>query len=436
MGEAISINTASDTTAGSASTAAPQTPAEPPASLLRNRNFQALWISRFVAGLGKETAEVAYPLLTLAITGSATYAGTIGAIQVVTASVMAIPGGILGDRFDRRRMLITCDLVRLVLLGAFAALIFAGKASVPLVLAVAMCSAACLGLSQPVGLALIKQLVRPEEVSAAAAQNQIRFFSSTVIGPPIGGALFSVSRALPFLAEALSYIGSSILVMLIRMPRRAVEAGGAAARSWRGMTEGFRFMARDPIIRPMMTWITGFNMAFTHTGAFLALIAVADSRGASSSRIGFMISLAGLSGLLGAFVAGPVVRRFRPSTVFLASAWAAPAGALLMAVLPGTLVLGVVLGLVFSLVPSVNSLVFGYLGAIVPDELQGRVMGAVAFLSLIAQPIGIFGVGVIFDAAGPFWVFVAMAATAGVAALPTLTRRMRHLPRPEQVTVR
>jgi predicted MFS family arabinose efflux permease len=403
--------------------------------LLRNRNFQALWIGRFVASLGKETAEVAYPLLTLAITSSAIYAGTIGAIQVVTASLTAVPGGILGDRFNRKRMLITCDLIRLVLLAVFGTLILTVGVSIPVVLAVAMCSAACLGLSNPVGLALIKQLVPAEQVSSAAAQNQIRFFSSTVIGPPIGGALFAVGRAFPFLAESLAYLISSSVMLLIKLPKRDRPQVGARPRGWRGMGAGFRFMARHPILRPMMMWITGFNMAFTHTGAFLALIAVADSRGASSSQIGFIISLAGLSGLLGAFVSGVVVRRIPPSAVFLTAAWFAPLGALILAVMPGTIGLGIVLGAVFALVPSVNALVFGYLGVAAPDELQGRVMGAVAFLSLVAQPIGIFGVGIIFDTLGPSWVFVAMAATAGVAALPTLTRHMRRLPRPEQVAV-
>ena len=405
--------------------------------MLRNRNFQALWIGRFIASLGKETAEVAYPLLTLAITGSATYAGIIGAIQVVTASLTAVPGGILGDRLNRKRMLITCDLIRLVLLAGFGTLILTVGVSVPVVLAVAMLSAACLGLSNPVALALIKQLVPAEQVSSAAAQNQIRFFSSTVIGPPLGGALFAVGRAFPFLAESLAYLISSTVTLMIRTSKRDEGSPQVSSRprGWRGMGAGFRFMVRHPILRPMMMWITGFNMAFTHTGAFLALIAVADSRGASSSQIGFVISLAGFSGLLGAFVSGVVVRRVRPSAVFLTAAWFAPLGALILAVMPGTIGLGIVLGAVFALVPSVNALVFGYLGVAAPDELQGRVMGAVAFLSLVAQPIGIFGVGIIFDTFGPSWVFIAMALAASLAALPTLTRQMRRLPRPEQIAV-
>jgi uncharacterized membrane protein len=68
----------------------------------------------------------------------------------------------------------------------------------------------------------------------------------------------------------------------------------------------------------------------------------------------------------------------------------------------------------------------------VPDELQSRVLGAVTFLSLLAQPVGIFAIGAIFDLAGSTWVFLAMGIIAAIAALPTLTRRIRSLPRPEE----
>src|SRR4051794_38602020 len=97
-------------------TAAPLQPAtvspdgeRPETPLWRNGGFQALWISRFLATVGKEAAEVAYPLLILATTGSATYAGAVGATQLLVVGLTSILGGALTDRFDRRRLLIVCD---------------------------------------------------------------------------------------------------------------------------------------------------------------------------------------------------------------------------------------------------------------------------------------------------------------------------------------
>ncbi|MFJ5684221.1 MFS transporter [Streptomyces sp. NPDC093099] len=399
--------------------------------LSRNRDFQALWISRFLAGTGKESTEVAYPLLILAITNSATYAGAAGAVQFVAAMLMSVPGGMLADRFDRRKILIYCDISRAVLAGVFATLVITGHTHILVILALVIASSVCLGIGQPVALAGIKQLVHPSQLSTATAHNQVRFFATTVIGPPVGGSLFAVTRALPFVADAVVHVVSLALLLLIKKPMQATLNSG---RRWRGMTDGFRIIARQPILRSMMIWITGCNMAFVHTGAFLAIIATAQSRGASASLTGFTLSLAGFMGLLSAFVAAPLLKRLRPSTIVLAAAWWAPTAGILLAITPGVLPLGIILGFHFALVPTTNALLFGYVAALVPDDLQGRVIGAVLFLGLLAQPIGILGVGVIFDLAGPTWVFGTVAVVAALAALPTLSRHMRNLPNPDQVT--
>lgn len=405
---------------------------EAPVPLFRNRDFQALWISRFCASIGKEAAEVAYPLLILAVTGSATFAGATGSVQLVTAMLMSVPGGILADRFDRRKILICCDLVRATLAGAFATLVITGHVHTFLIFGIVIGSSMCLGIWQPVALAGIKQLVPPSHLSNATAQNQIRFFASTAIGPPVGGSLFGVARALPFLAETVAHVGALALIVLIRKP---MQAAVTSDRKWHGVTDGFRFIVGQPVLRSLMIWITGCNMAFVHTGAFLAIIATAKSRGASGSLIGLTLSLAGAMGLIGAVAAGTLIRRVRPSVIVLTAAWWAPTAGVLLAISPGVLPLGVILGTHFAFAPVTNALFFGYIAALVPDELQGRVIGAVLFLALMAQPIGILSVGVIFDAAGPTWVFANMAVIAALSALPTLTRRTRNLPRPEQMTV-
>src|SRR5262249_25114802 len=105
----------------------------PPAPLIRNVAFQLLWVSRFVARIAKEAADVAYPLLILATTGSATYAGAVGAIELAVAGFVAITGGSLADLVDRRKLLVTCDIARLVMLALFGILVATHRADVPMV---------------------------------------------------------------------------------------------------------------------------------------------------------------------------------------------------------------------------------------------------------------------------------------------------------------
>ncbi|WP_017583981.1 MFS transporter [Nocardiopsis valliformis] len=405
------------------------------APLIRNQDFQTLWTSRFFAGLGKESGEVAYPLLMLLLAGSAAQAGFVGAAQVATAMITAVLGGSLADRADRRTLLLICDLGRLVLLVAFAGMLFGGHATVPLVICVAVASSALMGISNPVAMAAIKQLVPSSQMASAAAQNQIRFFTTTALGAPVAGFFFSLGRAFPFLAEAVCYLVSTALILRIRRPMQAQRGSEPERLSLRGAVSGFVLLARHPILRPMMLWIVGFNIAFTQTGAFLALIATADDRGASNFMIGLTVSLAGAGGLAGALVAGAVIRLVRPTAIFLFTAWSAPVCALALLAAPGVLSLGLIVGCVFAAVPCVNAVFYGYVATSVPDRLQGRALGAVTFMSLLSQPIGILSIGLLFDLAGPTMVFLMMAAVSALAALFTLGPTMRALPRPEEIAV-
>ncbi|MFG2877551.1 MFS transporter [Streptomyces sp. NPDC048337] len=399
--------------------------------LLRNKDFQFLWTSEAFAAMAKETAEVAYPLLILATTGSAFYAGAVGSAQLITTSVMSIVGGTLADRMDRRLLLIACNLVRVALLGLFCLIIFADQVNYPVVFGIAVGSAVCLGISNPTGLAVIKQLVPPSQLTQATAQNQIRYFAATMGGPPIGGSLFGVARAFPFLSAAIGFLVSTVLMLFIRKPLKVEQAAPGEKRN---TAEGFRILAKQPVLRLLILWIMGSNMAFTHSGVFLALIATAESRGASSTFTGMLLSIAGIGGLVGSLIAGPVMKKVRPSTLFLAAAWIGPVAAVLLANVSGLIPLGLIVACVFLRGPITSALFLAYLAAMVPDKAQGRVLGAVMFMSMIAAPVGVFLIGTIFDQAGPVWVFTTMAVISGLAALPTLSPRIRKLAPPEAYT--
>lgn len=416
---------------GTATEPAPARPEEPK-PLLRNGDFQALWTSEAFAALAKETAEVAYPLLILATHGSAFYAGAVGSAQLVAASVMSIPGGTLADRVDRRLLLIVCNMVRVVLLGLFALLISTGHTDPAVIFTVAVGSAVCLGISNPTGLAVIKQLVPPSQLTQATAQNQVRYFAATMGGPPAGGSLFAVARAFPFLSAALAFLVSSVLLLFIRKP---LKVENAAPGEKRNAAEGFRFLARQPVLRLLIIWIMGSNMAFTHSGVFLALIATAESRGASPAFTGLLLSIAGIGGVVGSLLASPIIKRVKPPVLFLTAAWIGPVAAVLLANVSGLVPLGIIVACVFLRGPITSALFLAYLAAMAPDKVQGRVLGAVMFMSMIAAPIGVFGVGALFDLAGSTWVFTAMAIASGLAALPTLSPRIRKLAPPEEYAV-
>ena len=210
-------------------------------------------------------------------------------------------------------------------------------------------------------------------------------------------------------------------------------ATGAKGFSWSATIEGFRVIFRQPVLRLIMLWVIGTNMVFNPSSIFLAILATARSRGAPVPLIGVTLAVAGAGGVIGAVAAPWVLKRAKPGPVLIAGAWAGPIAAIGLATAPGAVLLGIIVACVFFRGPVVNALILAYLAELVPDEMQGRVLGAVMFISMIAMPIGVFLVGLIFTAAGPTWVFITIGSVAALAALPMLSRTIRTLPQPEDI---
>lgn len=235
---------------------------------------------------------------------------------------------------------------------------------------------------------------------------------------------------------------SSALLLFIRKP---LKVENPAPGEKRNAAEGFRFLARQPVLRLLIVWIMGSNMAFTHTGVFLALIATAESRGASSTFTGLLLSIAGIGGVVGSLLASPIIKRVPPPVVFLTAAWIGPVAAVLLATVSGLVPLGVIVACVFLRGPITSALFLAYLAAMAPDRTQGRVLGAVMFMSMVAAPLGVFGVGALFDLAGPTassrpwassraWPPCPRSAPASASSprrrsTPSPTRRKRPAPR-------
>src|SRR5262249_58279995 len=135
-----------------------------------------------------------------------------------------------------------------------AVVIVSGHAGLPVIFALSIASAVCLGVSNPTGLAVVKQLVRSDQVKQATSQNQIRFFGATVAGPPIGGSLFGGAPALPFLGAALFFLVGAGVSPLIPAP---LEGGARAQGFFVGGTMGWvPLLFRLPSIPALLNCLT------------------------------------------------------------------------------------------------------------------------------------------------------------------------------------
>jgi len=206
-----------------------------------------LWIGQLLSDTGTQVGALAYPLLILALTHSAVLAGVVGTARAITLLCLQLPAGALSDRFDRRRTMIICDIMRAVLLVLLGLLIAAHLASWPVVLIVSLIEGGAGAIFNPAAAAALPGIVPDGQLEQAWAATEARGYGASLAGPALGGLLFGLGRAVPFLADAVSYAVSFGTVTRIR-GRFRPKQGAERKALWREVADGLRLVWQVPIL--------------------------------------------------------------------------------------------------------------------------------------------------------------------------------------------
>lgn len=377
-----------------------------------------LWSGQTLSGLGSNVSLVAYPLLVLALTGSAAKAGVVGFARTVPIALVALPAGALLDRVDRKRAMVACDGVRALALATIPLALALGSVPFALVVAVACLDGAGFAVSLIAERGALRQLVPLEQLGEAVARNESRLFAAALGGPPLGGLLFGLGRALPFAADAVSYAASTVTMLLIRADFQA--SGGEPSPS--GVLEGVRWLWRQPFLRACALLFAAGNPIYT--GLSLLIVVLAERHGASPVAIGVMLGVAAGGGLLGALLAPTLQRRLSPRRVLVSETCVVAAVVPLLLIAHAAPLLGAIVAAAELLTPLTNSIVVGFRVALAPDGLQSRVHAASTLLGFSAASLGPLAVGLLIQGAGAtatilaLWGWALLLAAATVVAPP------------------
>jgi MFS family permease len=243
--------------------------------LRSNREFRLLWSGQAISQLGSQISLVAYPLLALAVTGSPAKAGLVGFALNAPIAVLALPAGMLADRVNRKHLMVTVDGVRGVALASIAVAAATGHVLYPLIVLVALIDGAGFVATYVAERGAVRRLVPREQLGEAVARNESRTFAAMLAGPPIGGLLFGLGRAVPFLVDAISYAASAVSKLLIRTDFQEPRADRAIGDA----REGLRWVWQRPFFRTCMLLFAGSNPIFT--GLYLLVVVLAKRSGAS-----------------------------------------------------------------------------------------------------------------------------------------------------------
>src|SRR5207248_3788947 len=180
-----------------------------PVPLWRNLDYMLLWSGQTVSTIVTEVSTLAFPLLILALTGSPAQAGFAGALRAFPYLVFSLPAGALIDRWNRKRVMILSDIGRALSMASIpVALVFWHVTILQLYL-VSLIEGTLFVFFNLAEVACLPRVVEKEQLPAASAQHEVTFGITSLIGPSLGGALYSMARMLPFLADASSY-GASV----------------------------------------------------------------------------------------------------------------------------------------------------------------------------------------------------------------------------------
>lgn len=395
------------------------------APLRRNRDFVLLQTGLLLSSAGSQMTSIAYPLLVLALTGSAAKAGVVAFVRLFAMAVCALPAGLAADRWDRRLLMIAAHAVRALAIGGLGALVLVDEVVYWLIPAVAFVEGAGASVFSAAQSGAFRAVVPTQQLPGAVAVVTGREAAASVASPALGGALFGVARALPFLVHAVLYVFSAAALLAMRTPfQEPRETDVSSLRSQ--LAEGFRFLWNHPFLR---TTSLLFGLAnFIGPGVLLAIVVIGADQGLTSGEVGLLLSAFGLGVLAGAFLS-PLVRRALPIRgVLLLELWTWT-GCALFLVWPNVYVLTGSILATALVIPSTDSVVHSYRLALTPDRLLGRVASVWTTIGLLIAPLGPLVAGVLLDSTSARATIAVFAAVGLVLALwGTLSGAIRAAP--------
>jgi MFS family permease len=396
-------------------------------SLSRNRNYQLLWGSQTLTAFGGSAVGIVFPLLVLTVTDSAATVGLVLGASAAASLLVGLPGGALVDRWNRKKVMLGCELTDMIASLSLVVALWWGVASVAQMVAVAAVSGACGAMFAPAEEACLPNVVPNEQLSTAVAMNEARGHLGGLSGTAAGGFLFTMGVFVPFVADALTRVISFFALLFLRIPPREVRPE-PLSRLGHEVAFGVRWMWRHRPVRVMALFAVGLNMFFV--AYFLIIIVLAKGRGVSSGAIGVMAAMMGVGGLLGALVAPYLYQRLSPYLSIIGVFWAVTLLAPLAVFISNGYLMGVLFAVVAFLAPTANTAIATYQLLLTPDELRGRmssVMGVIIGSAAVAGPA--FG-GVLMEVVSDNQAVLLCAAGIGiVTVLGTVSPTLRKFPR-------
>lgn len=395
---------------------------------LFSKDFTLVVIGQIISLFGNATIRFALPLYLLNLTGSSALYGTVTACAFIPAILMSPIGGIVADRVNKRNIMVILDFFTAAIILAFSLLM--SEVNLILLLTVTlMLLYGIAGAYQPSVQSSIPSLVNQDHFMAAnSIINTISSFSS-LMGPVLGGVLYSAYGLKPVLWVCMvCFIVSAVMEIFIKIPfQKQVMDGGILKIAKTDFADSIRFIRKEkPMIGKALLVVCGINL-FLASMIIVALpylvTQVLHLEAAQTNTLyGFAQGALAAGGLTGGICAGIFAKKLSiQKSGYLVIACAVcvfPIGAALILFSSGMinyiiLTLCCFIIMVFSTLFTVQ--IISFIQTETPQNLIGKVIAVILTISMCAQPLGNALYGVLFEICNGFE--YAVVIFAGVISL-------------------
>ncbi|HXS64552.1 MAG TPA: MFS transporter [Streptosporangiaceae bacterium] len=403
--------------------------------LWRQRKFTLLWAGQTISMTGSAVTTVGLPLAAITMLGaSALQVGLLTAATYGAFILVALPAGVVVDRLRKRRIMIWCDSMRLVIIGSVPVAAALHRLTLGQLYAVALAAGVCAVFFDVSEQSYVPSVLDPEDLTEGFGKLGASASFAEVSGRGLASGLVAViGAALAVTADALSYAASVTCLLLVKGDEPRPERRPAGARQFRrDIPQGLAFIARHPVLRKITACAAVGNLFIAMEIALnlLFLIRVLHMRPAVA---GLATALGSLGGIAGGMLAASLARRIGSARIIWFSLLVLDAPSLVLPLAaPGWRIALFIFGYGVSMFACS---VFGasqlaYRQSVCPPDLRGRMNAASRWITWGVLPIGGLLGGLAGSAIGirpSIWIAYAGSWAAGFLVYFSPLRRVRNV---------
>lgn len=399
----------------------------------RHPDFLKLWVAGAASAFGSEVSGLAIPLVAvLTLDAGPIEMGLLGAARTSPALLLGLFAGVWVDRLRRRPLLIGCDLARAALLLSIPAAWVLGLLTLVYLSVAVFLIGSCTVFFEVAHTSYLPSLLRREELVEANSKLEISESLTQFAGAGSGGVLIQVLTApLAIAVDAISFLVSAVVVGRIRAREPAAETDPQRTGVLAEAVEGVRAVLSQPLLRATVGYGATTQLLMNAVLAVFVLYVVAEL-GLQPAVIGLVVMAAAPGTLLGALVAGRVVRRAGLGVTMSTAALLPGLGVVLFALASGPLPSVPLLMLAWFLLGFASVYDISEVSlrqAVTPDRIRGRVNATRSFAFFGVMPVGSVLGGVLGAAIGLHSMLLLAAVGLLCASLWIILTPVGRLPR-------